>query len=487
MKSFFRFAAAIALMGMATLASAKKGPAAGAPDETARLRALSVTIDALKSDDLSMRSVALQTLAKAKPAGALPHVLLTLRSDDADVRSYAAVVLGALGDATAVPYLMAAARTARFNWELADELRALGKLGKGDASVIALLQGWVDDDGASDVVRSAAFEALGRLAAPEKLQDLLDSVATDRDRRALGTALLDRADARGVQLMIDALASTDDDVSAAAMEDLAARDPKLASKLLSGMLKDNEAPEAARDRAAAILGAYGAAYVGGVIPGLSATSRTVRTGSAAALAHSPLPKAKAPLKKLLGDKEQITAVMSGLALSVMGDKSVVAPLNKLMGTENHLNGPATNWVVLSLALVGDKPATEKVDAMIRDQSIPYASMQLPRAAKLLLPYLTRSLSPDSTLGSSRQGADWLLGTLARAPDHADVLGAIGAALKVPGQKMSALMAIVKMADPAASALAVPLLDDPDKNVQMAAGLAIIAGVSGPKPKTVFWY
>jgi HEAT repeat protein len=227
--------------------------------------------------------------------------------------------------------------------------------------------------------------------------------------------------------------------------------------------------------------------VGGVIPALGSPSRTVRTGAAAALAHAPLPKAKPPLKKLLADQEHIAQVMSGLALSVMGDKSISAPLKKLNGAGTGLNASAANWVVLSLALVGDKDASTKVDAMVHDESLPYASMQLPKVAKLVLPFLTKSLSPDSTLGSTRQGADWVLGTMARVADHGSVTAAIEGALKVPGQKMSALMAIVKMADPAASALAVPLLDDPDKQIQMAAGLAVIAASSTPSPKAVFWY
>ncbi|MCC6996467.1 MAG: HEAT repeat domain-containing protein [Deltaproteobacteria bacterium] len=472
----------------AALVGALAGGAVAAPkpkiEETTQLKALSASIDALKSDDLTLRNMALQALQKSRPKEALPHVLLLLRVSDADVRGYAAAVLGALGDPTAAEYLLTAARTARFTWELADEIKALGRVGKGNPKVLTALRATLDDTRSPEVVRAATFDALGRLEEADALQDVVDLVATDRDRRALGTALLDRGDQRGVRMLVDALASEDDDVGTQAMDDLATRAPKLASKLLAAMVRDDEVPEAGRDRASAVLGAYGAAHVAGVLPALASRSSTVRTAAAAALAAAPLPKAKAALKKLMADGDRFPTIMGALALAQLGDKGGQKPLGEMM-TQGGLSDVATRWLVVTLALVGDQAYVDKLSEFVRAERLPYASMQLPKAAKLIVPLLAKQLDP--ALIGSGPDVDWLLSTLVRAPDKKAVLAALQSALTSDKLRMSALMAIVRMGDPDAAALAGAHLEDKNPRIAMAAGIAVMSASATPLPKKVFWY
>ena len=122
---------------------------------------------------------------------------------------------------------------------------------------------------------------------------------------------------------------------------------------------------------------------------------------------------------------------------------------------------------------------------MRAERLPYASMQLPKAAKLIVPLLAKQLDP--ALVGSGPDVDWLLSTLVRAPDKKAVLAALQSALASEKLRMSALMAIVRMGDPDAAALAGAHLEDKNPRIAMAAGIAVMSASATPLPKKVFWY
>jgi HEAT repeat protein len=187
----------------------------------------------------------IEALRQRGDPAAAPTILALVKSRESDVRVAALGAAGALGDATAVPDLLegagsaddAVTRAARqallvlkrgdVTRALADQLaggrpaiqveaaRALS--GRGDRAAVEKLIAAARQN--ADPVRGAAFLALGQLAEPKDLPQLVNLVIDARDdaareqaRDALGSACL-RLKARGIGLdagpIVGGLASAD--------------------------------------------------------------------------------------------------------------------------------------------------------------------------------------------------------------------------------------------------------------------------------------
>jgi HEAT repeat protein len=275
-----------------------------------------LALAAAEGRDPAARRAALRILAYFGYGDALPHFLEALRSDDVRLREVAIAGLPFLDDARAHEALLASARDGSAETRRA-ALRALGHSATSDPRVVAALLAGLD---APDPwVRYYAAQALGRVGAETastRLRDLLRDDA-GQVRVAAVEALSHFRNDVALHALRDAASSDEPDLRRAALIGLGLTGrPEALPALLEGMRAGDAATRLVA--VSALSGAGGAE----VVPALARAARdpdeAVRAAAVAFLAASPGANATAELVELAREMPERERAIGALALPAEG-------------------------------------------------------------------------------------------------------------------------------------------------------------------------
>jgi HEAT repeat protein len=319
---------------------AQRWRAAAALGDLGDLRAVQPLIAALGDQESRVRWRAAGALGDLGDLRAVEPLIAALRDRNRWVRWRAAEVLGDLGDPRAFEPLLAALGDQNVQ-ERSVAARALGQLG-GRRAVEPLIRAL--RDGHWNVRRRAA-EALGRLGDPRAVEPLIDALEDGNPfvRRAAAQALGQLGDPRALERLRDALQCEDGGMRMMAAQALGQLGEPAPAPLIAA-LQDGDSK--ARIGAAQALACFGDARgVELLIDALEYAHPDVRTVAVGALGQLGDPRTVKPLIDALGDEDSRVVWPAAQALGQLGDARAVEPLIDFLKDAAHSARKMATWAL----------------------------------------------------------------------------------------------------------------------------------------------